>query len=283
MALIDIRQRTGFLFGAVVLAHIILISAQVNSRSGVPVLEAVTFGVFSEIQRAAAATFNGVRRTWQGYVDLRGVRAENDVLKHQLDTLQVQWQQERALAERSRQLQRLLELRDHAGLPMTAADVIGVGASPDFQTITINKGTGDGLKSDMAVISPAGIVGRVVTPSRRAAKVQLLIDRNAAAGALVERTRVQGVVLGTGDSLLRMEYVAELGDVKTGDTVLASGVEGIYPKGFVIGRVEQIERGSGAHNAYKLITVRPTADLRSLESVLVVLDLPARATTEGAE
>ena len=283
MAVIDIRRRTGFLFGAVVLAHIILISAQVNSRSGVPVLEAVTFGVFSEIQRAAAAAFNGVRQTWQGYVDLRGVRAENGVLKHQLDTLQVQLQQERALAERSRQLQRLLDLREQAGLPMTAADVIGVGASPDFQTITINKGTGDGLKSDMAVISPAGIVGRVVTPSRRAAKVQLLIDRNAAAGALVERTRVQGVVLGTGDSLLRMEYVAELGDVKTGDTVLASGVEGIYPKGFVIGRIEQIERGGGSYNAHKLITVRPTVDLRSLESVLVVLDLPARAATEGAE
>ena len=280
MALTEIRRRTGVLFGAVVLAHIILISAQVNSRSGVPVLEAVIFGVFSEIQRAAAATLNGMRRTWQGYVDLRGVRAENDVLKHQLDTLQVEQQQQRALAERSRQLQRLLELRDQANLPMTAADVIGVGASPDFRTITVNKGTGDGLKSDMAVISPAGVVGRVVTPSRRAAKVQLLIDRNAAAGALVERTRVQGVVLGTGDSLLRMEYVAEIGDVKAGDTILTSGVDGIYPKGFVIGRVEQIERAGGA---YKLITVRPSVDLRSLESVFVVLELPARATTEGAE
>ena len=286
MALLDIRQRTRVLFGTIVLAQIILISAQVNSRSGVPVLEAVTFGVFSEIQRAVAAAFNGVRRTWQGYVDLRGVRAENDVLKHQLDTLQVEQQQQRALAERSRQLQRLLELKDQADLSMTAADVIGVGASPDFRTITISKGVADVVKRDMAVISPAGVVGRVVTPSRRAAKVQLLIDRNAAAGALVERTRIQGVVLGTGESLLRMEYVAELGDVKTGDTVLTSGVDGIYPKGFVIGRVERIERAGGPYNAggaYKLITVRPTVDLRSLESVLVVLDLPARATIEGAE
>ena len=272
MALIDIRQRRGLLFGAIVLAQIILISAQVNSRSGVPVLEAVTFGVFSEIQRATAATVNGVRRTWNGYIDLRGVRAQNEVLKHQLDALQVQLQQQRALAERSSQLQRLLELRDQARLPMAAADVIGVGASPDFQTITINKGTRDRLKGDMAVISAAGVVGRVVTPSARAAKVQLLIDRNAAAGAIDERTRVQGVVLGTGDSLLRMEYVAEIGDVKAGDTVMTSGVDGIYPKGFVIGRVEKVERGGGA---YKTITVRPAVDLRSLESVLVVLQPPA--------
>jgi rod shape-determining protein MreC len=280
MALTDIRQRGGILFGAVVLAHIILISAQVNSRSGVPVLETVTFGVFAEIQRAAAAVFNGARRTWNGYLDLRGVRAENDVLKQQLDSLQVQLQQQRNLAERSQQLQRLLQLRDQAGLSTTAADVIGIGASPDFQTITINKGTNDGIKPDMAVISPAGVVGRIVTPSRRAAKVQLLIDRNAAAGALVERTRVQGVVLGTGESILRMEYVAELGDVKSGDTVVTSGVDGIYPKGFVIGRVDQVERAGAA---FKIITVRPMIDLRSLETVLVVLVPPAAAAAQGAE
>jgi len=279
MGLTDIRQRGGILFGAVVLAHIILISAQVNSRSGVPVLETVTFGVFAEIQRAAAAVFNGGRQTWKGYLDLRGVRAENDVLKHQLDSLQIQLQQQRILAERSQQLQRLLELRDQAGLSTTAADVIGVGASPDFQTITINKGTNEGIKPDMAVISPAGVVGRIVTPSRRAAKVQLLIDRNAAAGALIERTRVQGVVLGTGENILRMEYVAELGDVKSGDTVVTSGVDGIYPKGFVIGRVDKVERGGGA---YKIITVRPMVDLRSLETVLVVL-VPPAAAAQGAE
>lgn len=279
MALTDIRHRGGVLFGAVVLAHIILISAQVNSRSGVPVLEQVTFGLFAEVQRGAAAVFNGVRHTWRGYIDLRGIRAENEGLRKQLDTVRVQLQQQRALAERSQQLQRLLELRDQAGLLTSAADVIGVGASPDFRTITINKGTKDGLKSDMAVISPAGVVGRVVTPSGRAAKVQLLIDRNAAAGALVERTRVQGVVLGTGESLLRMEYVAEIGDVRVGDTVVTSGVDGIYPKGFVIGRVEKVERGGGA---YKIITVRPAVDLRSLESVLVVLVSPAAAGAEGS-
>lgn len=279
MALTDIRHRGGVLFGAVVLAHIILISAQVNSRSGVPVLEQVTFGLFAEVQRGAAAVFNGVRHTWRGYIDLRGIRAENEGLRKQLDTVRVQLQQQRALAERSQQLQRLLELRDQAGLLTSAADVIGVGASPDFRTITINKGTKDGLKSDMAVISPAGVVGRVVTPSGRAAKVQLLIDRNAAAGALVERTRVQGVVLGTGESLLRMEYVAEIGDVRVGDTVVTSGVDGIYPKGFVIGQVEKVERGGGA---YKIITVRPAVDLRSLESVLVVLVSPAAAGAEGS-
>ena len=83
----------------------------------------------------------------------------------------------------------------------------------------------------MAVIAPAGVVGRVVVPSARAAKVQLLIDRNAAAGALIERSRAQGVVVGAGDERLRMEYVSELADVVVGDVVVTSGIDGIYPEG----------------------------------------------------
>jgi rod shape-determining protein MreC len=279
MALPDIRQRGGFLFGAVVLAQIILISAQVNSRAGVPVLEQVTFGVFAEVQRAAGGTFNVLRHAWSGYIALRGVQAENEALKARLDTLQVELQEQRALAERTDQLQKLLGLRDRVGLPTTAADIIGLGASPDFQTVTIGKGTTDGVKSDMAVLSAAGVVGRVVTPSARASKVQLLVDRNAAAGALVERSRVQGVVLGTGEGVLRMEYVAELGDVRPGDTVVTSGVDGIYPKGFVIGQVGTVERRGGA---YKTITVRPAVDARDLESVLVVLTEPM-VVREGGE
>src|SRR3990170_6571028 len=228
MAVPDVRQRAVLLLAAVVLGHIILISAQVNSRAGVPVLEQVTLGLFSEVQRAAAAAVDGVRGAWNGYVDLRGVQAENLALKAEVDALRVRLQEEHALAERSRQLQRLLELRDRTSLSVVAAEVVGGGTSPDFQTVTIGRGTGDGLRTDMAVLAPEGVVGRVVTPTSRAAKVQLLIDRNAAAGAMIERTRAQGVVLGTGDGLLRMDYVAEVGGVQVGDLVVTSGVDGIY-------------------------------------------------------
>src|SRR5207253_4561223 len=99
MAVTDIRQRTAVLFIAVMLGHILLISAQVNSKSGVPLLEVVTFGAFSEVQRAASSMSAGVRNGWTGYVNLRGVRAENAQLRQQLASLQVQLQQERAAAE----------------------------------------------------------------------------------------------------------------------------------------------------------------------------------------
>jgi rod shape-determining protein MreC len=276
MALLDIRQRSGYLLLAVVLGQIILISAQVSSRTGVPVLEAVTFGVFAEVQRATAGAASSVRRVWNGYIDLRHAKAENVELKRQLAAAEIQLQEQRALADRSLALERLLELRNHSNLKTIGAEIIAAGASLDFRTVTIDKGTRDGLRSDMAVIAPSGVVGRVVVPSARAAKVQLLIDRNAAAGALIERSRAQGVVIGGGDERLRMEYVSEVADLVVGDLVVTSGIDGIFPKGSIIGRVESADKAGGVWR----IVVRPAVDFRSLEEVLVVLT-PTNAHAEG--
>ena len=271
MAVLDIRQRTGWLFMAVTVGHIILISAQVQTRRGVPLLEAVTFGVFAEVQRGATTAVSGVQDSWQNYFALQQVRQENETLRTQLAQLQIQMQQERGLAEQARTLQSLLELHQQAPLETAGAAVIGAGASAEFRTMTIDKGTQAGFKPDMAVISPAGIVGRIITPSLRAAKVQLLIDRNAAAGALIERSRAQGVVIGTGTDRLRMDYVSGTADVKVGDRVVTSGIDGIYPKGFVIGQIESIQRGAGEFGG---ILVRPAVDFAALEAVLVVLTPP---------
>jgi rod shape-determining protein MreC len=168
-------------------------------------------------------------------VGLREVRTENESLRRELDSALIELQQQRALADRTRGLERLLELRGRANLHTTAAEIIASGATPEFRTLTIDKGGRDGVTVDMAIIAPLGVVGRVVVPSARAAKVQLLTDRNAAAGALIERSRAQGIVMGSGDSKLRLEYVSEVADVVVGDLVVSSGIDGIFPKGFTIG------------------------------------------------
>ena len=268
MALLDLRLRSGYLFLALMFGHVILISAQVNSRQGVPVLEAVTFGVFSEVQRGTSSGLSVFQRIWNGYVGLRGAHQENQQLRQQLSDALVELQQQRALAVRARGLEQLLELKDRSNLRTTAASIIAAGPDPEFRTVSIDKGRSDGLDRDMAVIAPAGVVGRVVTPSGRNAKVQLLIDRNAAAGALIERSRAQGVVVGTGDARLRLEYVSDVADVIVGDAVVTSGIDGIYPKGFVIGKVVGVEKSGGA---YRTITIEPAVDFSRLEEVLVVL------------
>lgn len=280
MPVTDFRQRTAVLFIAVVLGHIILISAQVNSRAGVPLLEVVTFGAFAEVQRGAASLTGAIRDTWSGYGNLRGVREENEQLKRQLGELQVQFQQERARAERARQLEQLLGFQQQLRIETIPASVIGASASLEFRGITIDRGANTSVTANMAVIAPTGLVGRVVTPTQHASKVQLLIDRNAAAGALVERSRAQGIVIGSGGDTLRMDFVASTADVKIGDVIVTSGVDGIYPKGFVIGKVEQVDNGNGI---YKAIRLRPSVEFDKLEDVLVVKTPPALLAAQGEE
>jgi rod shape-determining protein MreC len=281
MALADISQRPGLLLGAAIVLHVALISAQVNTVSGLPVLQVVTFGSFAELQRLMTGALTGAQDLWTGYIDLRHVGEENAALKRELQALQIRLQEERAMAQRTQDLRQLLELRERAELETTAAEIIAAGPSPEFRTVTIDKGSSDGLVADMAVISPGGVVGRVILSSPRSAKVQLLVDRNAAAGAVIERSRAQGVVVGVGADGLRMDYVPGTADVKPGDLVVTSGIDGIYPKGFVIGTVEDVERGPGT---YHQIRIRPAVDFSRIEEVLIVLTPPpARESGEVKE
>jgi rod shape-determining protein MreC len=280
---LDVRRRTGFLLLAISVGHLLLISLQVQSKSGIPVFQAVTFGLFARVQGATASTLYGIRDFWGNYVWLRGVRAENETLKHQVADLQVTLQAQRALAERSARLQQLLDLKSSSTIQTIAAEVIAGNPNPGMLTITIGRGSADGVQKDMAVIAPGGIVGRIIgNPAAHASRVQLIIDRNAAAGAFTERTHSGGMVAGVDkDPPLIMDLVSNLADVKPGDVVVASGVDGIYPKGFVIGRVETSERGTGL---YRTITVRPAVDFSSIEEVLVVTVPPRPATPdESAE
>jgi rod shape-determining protein MreC len=227
------------------------------------------------VQGGTSSVIHGVRNFWGNYVGLRGVRAENETLRKHVADLEVRLQEQRALAARSTRLQELMNLQTSTTLPTIAADVIAGNPNPGMRTITIGRGSADGVEADMAVIAPTGIVGRIIgVPAAHAARVQLLIDRYAAAGALTERTRAGGMVVGVDrDPPLTMELVSNLSDVKPGDTVVASGADGIYPKGFTIGHIESADRGS---RLYRVITVRPSVDFSSLEEVLVVL-VPARA------
>ena len=268
--MIDLTRRTGVSLLAVVVGHLVLLSTQANTAAGVPVFQSLTFGLFSEVQRAVTGTVGTVGGLWKAYVELQAVRGENESLRRELDAVRLQWQIDRADAQRIRDLEALLELRDTVDLATVSARIIAGDATPYFRTVTVDRGRRDGVRPDAAVLSAAGVVGRVVDePGRRASRVQLLVDRNAAAGAVVERSRVAGLVMGDGDDrLLRMEYVSNLEDVEVGDTVVTSGSDGIYPKGFVIGDVTLVQRGPGL---YRTIHVRSRVRFGDLDEVLVVL------------
>lgn len=266
---LESHRRTGYLLVAVALGHVLLISAQVSNRGGVSVLDTILYGGLSQAQGITARVVQGVSGVWTEYVWLRGTRTEAARMQQAIDRLGVELQQARAQARRAETLERLLGVQRTALPEMLAARVIAADPTAVFRTVTIDRGAADGIRRDMAVLAPAGIVGRVIDePARHSAKVQLITDRNAGVGALLERTQTGGVVVGAeGDPPLRMEYVSNLAEVEAGDLVATSGLDGIYPRGFVIGRVEQADRGSGL---YREIRVRPLVDFWALDTVLVV-------------
>lgn len=280
--MLDIRRRTGYLFLAVMLGHVILISAQVQDRGGARLLSAVTFGMVSRIQLATAGGVDKVRGVWLNYAWLRGARAENETLRRQVVELGAQLEEQRARAAQVTLLEEALNLRRSVLLESITARVIAGDPTPGFPAVTIDKGSADGLRANMAVIAPRGIVGRIYGRlEEHAAQVQLIVGRSAGAAAYLERSGAGGNVVGGAENpQLRMDDVSNLVDVQVGDLVLTSGLDGIFPRGFTIGRVERAERGSGT---YREIAVRPTVDFSNLQYVLVVTTPPSPRWAEEAE
>ncbi|MSO49468.1 MAG: rod shape-determining protein MreC [Acidobacteria bacterium] len=269
-------RRTFVLFLVLSFAHLLLMSVQMQSRSGVPLLQAGAFGVFAAIQRVMAGVSDTVRSGWSNYVALRGVVAENDALQKQVLSLEGQVQTQAAIVSQTRALEQLLNLQQSLVAQTLAARVIAGDPAPGAFVITIDRGSADGVEPNMAVLGHAGVIGRVINrPTVHAAQVQLLIGHNAGAGGVTEMSEAVGIIKGgAGVPPLEMAYVDLLKDVQVGERVLTSGLDGIFPRGFVIGTIERVVKGSGV---YSEIAVRPAVDFSNISMVLVMLTRPTRA------
>ena len=268
MARTDAGRRARSLLVAVVLGHVLLISAQVATPAGPSLLRTTVVAVVTEFQHASWHVAGAIHSVWDRYAALRGVREENARLARENTDLRVQLQQARANAAGADDMRALLGLRPHLPWRTTGAEVVASSLSPDFRAITIDKGFGDGISRDMPVINAAGVLGRVAQPAGNTATVQLIIDRSAAAAVRIDRTRTEGIALGNGDGTLRLEYLSATAEITEGDTVVTAGIDGVYPPGLGVGRVERIDR---AGPAYRQVVIRPFADFSRLETVLVLV------------
>jgi len=150
-----------------------------------------------------------------------------------------------------------------------------IGSDPArSQTVTIDKGAAHGVKSDSAVITPAGIVGRVIHTSNFFSIVQLIIDSQSAVGVVLESTRRQGIVKGTGGRDLDLDYIDDDNDLKQGDIFLTSGLDRIYPKGVPVGVIASIGPRRGL---LKTVQIKPSADLGRLEEVICFVEHPQKS------
>jgi rod shape-determining protein MreC len=210
---------------------------------------------------------------WHNYFYLRGVRAENRSLKAQIEQLSLERVRISQDADQARRLQALLAFKEQFISRTVAAQVIGSSGSELSRSVYIDKGESDGIKPDMAVITADGIVGKVLRVYGSTALVLLIDDQTSGVGAILDKTRLQGILRGTPSGEVVLEKVMSDETVPPGELVLTSGGDGVFPKGLLVGRVTKVTMGS---ELFLNIRVRPAANLGRLEEVLVVTKIDER-------
>src|SRR5215510_8054633 len=254
-----------------------LFLAAVNTRApyridpvGVLLLE-----VMHPLQVGVTAVSQRTERLWDRYVALWAVREQNEALRQRLEVLEGMAQQTRELGLTNQRLEKLLALREELGVTAVAAHVVGRSSVSWVQTVILDKGESHGLTKGMAVLVPEGVVGRVVSVSAHTARVQLVSDANSVVDALVQRTRAHGIAAGTIEGGCALKYVQRGDEVQVGDQVVTSGLDGVFPKGQLIGTVARV--GMKDSRMFQDVEVMLSAELSKVEEVLVVAPVVVRA------
>ncbi|HWZ56092.1 MAG TPA: rod shape-determining protein MreC, partial [Verrucomicrobiae bacterium] len=279
-------HRSLTLLAAVVLGQVLLLAAQIKRERQVRLIRVWAVELISPLQRIGAWTIHGAQHGWGGYIGLRRAQQENEEMRAVLDRLKVRNAELEGRALEADRLEALLNFRtSHQEVPMIAASVIGASPDSGSQVLYINKGSRDGLRRDMGVITPDGVVGKILAVYPDTSQVLRLDDKESGVGALLSGTRTQGPVKGTGAPLLSLDYISNDEKVTEGQAVLTSGQDRIFPKDLPVGTV--VDFVSDPKTPFMRIRVRPAAHLDRLEEVLVLetrqeLNLKKEADGDGA-
>jgi rod shape-determining protein MreC len=267
------RYRRAFILTTALILAFLLMTLQVRQeRAVVAVTRQAILLAMTPFIRVTAVVTGSVTGVWRDYVDLRDMQMENRRLRQEVGTLSRRIEQLEEQALETQRLQRLLALRQVPQAESLTARVEGKDATNWFKTILVDRGSLDGVRRNQPVVAPDGLVGRVVEVTPASAKVQLLTDPVSAAGGLIQRTRVTGIVSGNLGEGTRVRYLPLMADVAVGDLVVTSGMGGVFPKGIPIGRITSVERRSGA--LFQEASLQPAVDLSRLEEVLILTSPP---------
>ena len=249
--------------------QLLMMAGSIKRSAGTTLLETAV-GRVSEPVVGVARDAGGVASGSLSYFgELKNARADNGRLKAEVDRLRTELDRYREQSEQNRRLRRLLGMREDLAPRSVGAEVVTSNLSGQACMIVIDRGADAGVHPDLPVVAWGGAVGRVVWADKRFAKVRLLTDPNSGAAGIVQRSRAEGMVLGHGDGPLEMSYVPKFADVALGDRIITSGLDGVFPRGFGIGRVTVVEDPSGVS---KVIRLEPEVDFAALEEVLVLLE-----------
>ncbi len=271
----ELLKRLGVPLVVAFMLLLTVISMVVDRRSlaaggrELPWWQAVVLEVAAPIERIVSAPFDGIRDFYENYVDLIGVRSENRRLRRRISEIESENLQFREALVSSGHLGRIASMRDEVEIPMLPAEVVGLDVTPWFRSVLVDRGSQHGVEPGYPVITHEGVVGVVTVTSEHAAKTMLLLDRQSAVDALVQRSRARGVLRGVGRDRLEFEFVVRGADVVAGDEIVTSGLGGIYPKGLRLGRVSELREAGG--RLTRIAVIEPAVDLGQLEQVFVML------------
>jgi rod shape-determining protein MreC len=268
MVAIPSRHKSLALLAGVLLAQLLLLAVQIKRDSHGRLIRVWAVTAVSPFERAGAFSFDRVRGVWRHYFALQTTTRENEALRVENDSLKLAIAQLQSKAAEADRLAGLLNFRNsHKDVPMLAARVIGASAGTASRTVEIDRGERDGVRRNMAVITPDGAVGKVIEVYRDNAQILLLTDKEGGAGAMIVESRIQGAVGGSDEPLLILKYVANDDKVAAGEKVVTSGMDKIFPRDIPVGTIQDVKQG----NTFKVITLRPAAKFARLEEVIVLL------------
>jgi rod shape-determining protein MreC len=240
-----------------------------RNRGDLPWWQGVLLEITVPFQEAVATPADFVSRSWRSYLNLVDLREENESLRVSLLELkETNLQLSEALVS-SGHLDQIVEMRDHFEVPMLPSTVVGLDVNPFFHSILVDRGKDHGVLAGSPVITHEGVVGVVTRTSSHAAKTMLVLDRQSAVDAVIQRSRTRGILQGRGTGQPEFRFEARSGDVRVGDLVLTSGLGGVYPKGLKLGEVTDLSEVGGG--LLRLATVRAAVDFGRLEQVFVML------------
>ncbi len=262
---------------------LLLSVAQLRSPREQNWIDRVVLWLSAPLQRAVAWGVEGGAAAWQRYVWLVGVEEENSRLQAELVGLRAALAEARALRAENERLRELTRMRGQLGaLPVVGARVIGLGTSPVARVLRVDAGASDGVQAGDAVVSGAGLVGRVSGVSGGWGEVLLLVDSRAAVDVVVERSRARGIVRGRGAlDVLDVDHLVRTADVEVGDVVVTSGLGGTYPAGLVVGKVLSVTAPKAG--VFRDATITPAVDFAVLEEVMVVRSPTPRGSAGEGE
>lgn len=259
-------------FFALVVLALVLISYTGESRATLTPVEKIVKIVTTPLEAGTSKVVNGVSDTVNLVFSFGSITAENKTLKERVAALESENNLLKEYEYQNMRLRDILQFRDSVSRSYNtvSASVIARNPSNWFQTITINRGTSDGVKKNMAVVTSQGLVGHVINVTGSSAEVSLIINDSSAVGGLVQVTRTPGIVEGLADNsgYLKMIHIATEAPVREKQIVISSGLGGIFPKGLPIGRITKLEMESNGLVKYAMI--RPFVDFNRLEEVLVI-------------